>query len=290
MTMKRKARSRLPRSLIRAIDSISYVQHGLDVVAGHIDASDVYLSASGLGAEHGKVMQTPGAKAYAPAMGTHVKVLQPSQTCIQTLVEDLGVRYTFAINYLEIAADFFVRTSVARKNLRAFLLGHLTIKFVKQRVSHFKGTDYFGSRTTKDGKRRPRVGVIYERRSKLAGPRKGKKCLHLEVRLSGSDAIQSLGVFGLHDLVQFDFRKVWHQFAELRRFSSSAALGREIGGRVEEATSKALHKRTRRFRDDHLLDGAFVLQNAIRANPEVKHALEDIDLGLVFRFGDEGAR
>lgn len=281
-------RVRLPTGVERAVSAIELVWPGFDVVEGYIDSSDPILSIEKLKAHCADLIITPRAKPYAPMSAVHIKVLQPSLEFLRTLQGDLSGRYTFDVTYIEVAADFFLHKSASRKAFLRWLVGHLTFKHLRQHVVRAKGTRtlYFGRRTNKAGDRRSRVGVIYNRRSKLAGPYIGRKCVHVELRLSGADAVRSCGVFSVADLIDFNHAGFWPAVADLRRIADNTKLGRLVGGRAENATDKALQKRARTLRDQHRIGRAFVLHNALRAAPRAKGALESIDFKVIFRFSD----
>lgn len=282
------SRIRLSTGVERAASAIEHVWPGFDVIEGYIDSPDPILSIDKLRAHCAGLIITERAKPYAPMSGVHIKVLQPSSEFLQILLDDLGGRYTFDVTYLEVAADFFLHPSASRNAFLRWLLGHLTFKHLRQRVVRAKRTRslYYGRRTNKAGQRRSRVGVIYNRRSKLAGPYKGRKCVHVELRLSGIDAVRSVGVFTLPDLIDFNHTTFWPAVAKLRRIAGKTKLGRIIGGRADNATPKALQKRARTWRDQHRIGRAFVLHNALLAVPRANGALEPIDFKLIFRFSD----
>lgn len=283
-------RKRLPSGVSRAIKSIEFVQHGFDVLKGHIDSSDPTLPLDKLNAQSGGVFVKLGAKSHAPMLGTKIKVLQPSTECLFTLRDELPGAHRLVLNYIEVAADVIPPRGKSTRWLRNWVLGHLTIKYSTQRVHRPTGrrTFYYGRRANKAGQRRPRVGVLYaDRETKLAGPHKGRRCVHIEMRLFGPETLASVGVFGVADLIDFDFGAFWRKVAQLRRIPNKSKLGALLGGRGTDVTDKALRKRAARLQTAHRIGSAFVLQNALLAEPVTKGALEDIDMDLIFRFGND---
>jgi hypothetical protein len=104
------------------------------------------------------------------------------------------------------------------------------------------------------------------------------------MRLFGLDALQSVGIFSVADLIGFDFSIFWSNVIRLQRIANKAKLGSLLGGRRTNVSDKALHKRAARLVSGHRIGKAFGLQNAVLAEPAAKGALEDIDMGLIFRF------
>lgn len=278
---------RLPSEVNRAIRAIRYVQHGFDRVDGHLNSSDPTLPLDKLNAESGGVLLTLGAKSHSPSLGTAITVLQPSESCLLTLRDAIAGTYTLELNKVEIAADFMPSTSASCRSLQKWILGHVTVKYSSHRAHRPEGYKaiYYGPRTNRAGQLRPRVFVVYaDCRTKLAGRHKGRKCVHIEMRLCGLDALQSVGIFSIADLIGFDFGAFWPRVIRLQRVTNRARLGAVLGGRSLDVSDKALQKRAARLYLAHRIGSAFVLQNAVLAEPAAKGALEDIDMELIFRF------
>ncbi len=282
-----QGRKRLPSEVSRAIASIRYVQHGFDRVDGHLNSSDPTLPLDKLNAESGGVRPILKAKSHAPAMGTSITILQPSESCLIALRDAIAGTYTLELNKVEIAADFMPSTSASRRWLQNWFLGHVTVKYLSHRAHRPEGYKaiYYGPRINRAGQLRSRVFVVYaDRRTKLAGRHKGRKCVHIEMRLCGLDALQSVGIFSIADLIGFDFSAFWPNVIRLQRITNKAKLGSLLGGRSATVSDKALQKRAARLFLAHRIGSAFVLQNAVLAEAAAKGALEDIDMGLIFRF------
>ena len=283
-------RERLPSDVSRAMNCIDVVQHGFDRLDGHINSSDPTLPLEKLRSQSRRVRIKLGAKSHAPVLGTAIKVSQPSRDCLITMRDELGDANTLVLNYVEIAVDLMPHKGFSTRRIRNWVLKHLTIKYLKQRVHRPEGykTFYLGPRANKSGQRRPRVVAVYaDRGSKLQGPHKGRMCVHIEARLTGRDALASCGIFGVADLIDFDFGSFWRRVAQLRRIGNAARLGGLLSGRGNVVTDKALRKRVQRLKANHKIGTAFVLQNALLAEPAIGDALEEIDIDLIFRFSGE---
>ncbi|MBK6650138.1 MAG: hypothetical protein IPG42_10735 [Betaproteobacteria bacterium] len=134
-----------------------------------------------------------------------------------------------------------------------------------------KGVHYFGHR--KD----PKVLAVYhDRPSKLNVPQaKGNHnpCLHIELRVTGSDTLNALGIASIEDLIRFDHAAFWNEALRFHRMPRRTELGRFLPPatkRREDVGDAALRKRAREWtdsnRDEH---GNFILHTALLGEQEL---------------------
>ena len=173
--------------------------------------------------------------------------------------------------------------TTARKALRTTFLQAL--KVPHQRVLFYlcEGTFYCGRRA-ENGDRDGSVLVLYiDRSSKINNARPGgdaMKCFHVELRLSGKDALAKHGIRSLDDLISFDHERHWQTSLKLYMLPSKTELGRLLaacyGGR-SDVSDTAYLKRANRWLAEHSLDGQFIMHNALKETPKLERHLAQMD-------------
>lgn len=165
---------------------------------------------------------TPRTLLHYDTMSLLLDAHQPDLSYLEKL--DHALTGDYLINYIEFAMDIVSSSKEQILKLRK-LIDQLLV-FERKRsayqfyFNHEENTHYFGSRY----KHKNNLVVYSNKESKLD---KTKRCVHIELRFSGSKIIKDLGIYTIQDLINFSHENIWNQNLDLRDLNYNA-LGRML--------------------------------------------------------------
>lgn len=208
---------------------------------------------------------------YNPRWKYVLVALQPSTSTLHFLQRMLGFRIAAQVAYVEIARDYPVLWKIDAQRLERYFLRTVTMRYGPALVTKYKNTHYFGKPAA------PRRLVIYaHRKSKLATPARGRRCLHTEIRMQETQLIEQIGLGSVDALLAFNFSEFWATQIRYHSFGNRAAMGATLSRSARRDTGDGpLQARVRRALKSpkYTADGAFVLQMLWRKRPSLTKAL-----------------
>ena len=250
------------------------IDHGFDRAEIWLDRSEYPGQLAVLQAHCRAVKSIVGDVPYNPRWKSHLEIFQPTLDCLKQLKADLGTTVATHIAYVEVAVDLIPSTSETTNKLEGAFLRAAVPKHHRREAKRVEGTTwYFESRLNAKGQRRAHVLVVYaDKPSKLKNRRhwnKTRPCLHIEMRISGADALQRAGIHAIDDLIQFRHSGFWKNHIDLYRLPNKTQLGQLIGamqGKRHKVSDTALVKRANQWLQQNTDEEAdqFVLHNAVR--------------------------
>jgi hypothetical protein len=269
--------NRLPTAALDLISTIDSVVLGFDRISCWIDNPMPALPVSAIekNCTH-LVFKENRAHKFQPLWQSYVELFQPNAKACHMLAAAIAHgQYRTRPHYAELALDVIVANRRAATAARNFILAHLLVPHARDPVvcAHHK-TFYFNRRAKAGGGKTPHVVALYsDKRSKLAGAPARRYCSHLEHRLSGSDALASVGIACMADFASFSHRDFWRQHLHLARLPAKAELGRFLKPGKRDCSGTALRKRADKFLTPFYLEDTFVLQNVRLEHPEIDNVL-----------------
>ena len=268
----------------KAKRSATYAYDRIDIF---IDRAELPFSKSFLKDHCSHLVETPRQPYYQARWKLKLQIFQPKKKCLRLLEEKLGADVALLLVYVEIACDLPATSKHRARLQRDSFMASTKMNYERLFVEQYARTYYFGRRT--DGKTRsPRVLTVYaDRPSKLLDARPdvaSSPCMHIEVRLSGSPALEHEGIACLKDLIHFDHQAFWERSLRLYQLpKNNTELGRHLAsasGDDPNVSGSALRKRASRWRERHtIVDGVrevFVMHNALINTPNLKKTLHKI--------------
>jgi hypothetical protein len=211
---------------------------------------------------------------YQPRWKSQLEIFQPTLEGLRELKQTLGGTVDAHIAYVEIALDLIPKSAKDTKKLEAAFLQSAVPKHHRQPARLVKEkTWYFGLRLNSKGQRRGNVLVVYaDKPSKLNNRRywkDGHPCLHIEMRISGAEALQRAKICSIDELIQFQHSGFWKDHIELYQLPNKTQLGQLIGkmkGKSREVGDRASVKRATQWMQQNTIAETrkFVLYNALR--------------------------
>ena len=121
-----------------------------------------------------------------------------------------------------------------------------------------------------------------DRPSKIVSPQFGNPCVHVEIRLTGSEVAARAGISSISDIQQFEHAAFWKRMVRLQECPRPTRLGRLLCEENRPAVSgTALRKRAHKFVESCSVDGQFFMHNARRINRKAAKRFIQIPLGSV---------
>ena len=198
-------------------------------------------------------------------MNRLIDVRQPGIQYFEELKSALTGDYL--LNYVEFAMDIISDNKINVRKLRR-LLNELWV-FERKRcdLRFYHGimnkTHYFGRRYH----HKDVLAIYSDRKSKVA---KGKYCVHIEMRYTGSKMLKDLGIYTVQDLIDFDHEKLWDKLIDLRD-----AHYTELGRLLFEEESGLSDSTLSRY-SKHFLNTFVGLQDLLMKNPGFAGAFPSI--------------
>lgn len=269
------APSRLPTKIQNAFSLIDDVVRAYDRLHFWIDHPLPVMPSALAKDERVTIVRT--AMQYGPKWQTKIELLQPDAELLRACIDMVGERYRVLLNYAEIKLDFLTRTRGNAKLLQSFFLEHLLIKSFSYPVWIEKGTAYFKPPLTATGKPFPFNFVIY---SDKPNKETSRPCCHLEWRLTGTAALESVRLLTLDDCINFNHLDFWSKRLELFSPPSKAKLARWIDPDNANVSPTMLTKRADAFLEPYLHNGTFILQSCFVEKPDMNELLTTVDNAL----------
>lgn len=255
------------------------VEHGFDRFKVWFDRSEIPFQIGILFPHCRDAVPTLCEMPYGANWKSNLEIFQPTMQCIEILRNCIGSDVRVLLEYAEIVIDVIPppnRPLLAKQLEKAFLKAAVP-KYHRRVAICINGTWYFERRTDGDLRRRPNVLTVYsDRPSKINNKdvEGAVPCLHIEWRVSGSEAMQRIGLRTLDDLIAFSPGQFWPQHVELYAMPGSTQLGRVLSrlkGGKEDASDQAFRKRAAGWMLEHSVksthnDEVFVIYNALKAN------------------------
>lgn len=253
-------------------------EHGYDRLKVWFDRSEIPLQI-GVLLPHCRAAEFKlGEMPYGANWKSSLEIFQPTMECLKILRNAVGNDVRVLPEYAEIVIDVIPPPNqplLAKQLERAFLAAAVP-KYHRREVVCVKGTWYFERRTDTGKRRRPNVLTVYsDKPSKINNKavEGAVPCLHIEWRVSGSEAMQRIRLRALDDLIAFSPGQFWPQHVELYAMPGSTQLGRVLSrlkGGKEDASDQAFRKRAAGWMLEHSVksthnDEVFVLYNALKA-------------------------
>lgn len=221
---------------------------------------------------------------FNPAWKATLDLRQPAPEAISELRSGyLADQVGAMITYIEVAWDIIFKTQRQAREFQTWLLERLSLCYQRGAIHVFECTVYFSRRAGATSGKRGVVGVTYcDRPSKIVSPHFERPCVHVEIRLTGSDVAARAGIASVSDLVHFDHAEFWKRAIRLHECPPPTRLGRLLGGHdMPSVSGTALRKRAHKFVEGCSLDGQFFMHNARRANQRVAKHFARIPLSSV---------
>ena len=303
MKTKRKTPANVPAESKQSLHRIRHVQYAYDRILVALDTPTPDLPIKQLQKLcRGETILVRGARPFDALYVSRVELFQPQPEAIRLLndiVESKG--YAARVERVEVACDLISASREDTNALGAWILAHVTVPNMSHSVVTRKRTYYYARATTEAHEARDdatadenntpkrkarkveRNFVLYfDRRSKLAGPWRKRRCVHIEFRFRGQRTLEGKGLSTLADLAAFDHPAFWRQELKLRRFVSKAKLGRWLDRDNADVSGTALRKRANVFMSDNQIAGRFVMQKALQEDPSLREVLLDVDPSVIF--------
>ncbi|QXW18907.1 hypothetical protein KXJ72_02835 [Comamonas aquatica] len=212
-----------------------------------------------------------------------LELFQPTRKCLRMAKEILRAETNAEPTYVELARDVTLPNRVRTALLTAFL-GSVKVPSQRSLFVQCEGTFYCGQRAESGGRDGSVLAVYADKASKINNARPdadAMECFHVELRLSGKDALRKHGIRTLEDLIVFSHKQFWGRSLTFYALPpSKTELGRLLaaccGGRAD-ASDTAYLKRANRWLDKHSIDGQFIMHNALKATPRLERYLAKTD-------------
>jgi hypothetical protein len=264
--------SRLPRKIQNALSLIDSVVLAYDRLHFWLDHPLPLIPSVLRDDERVSIM--PRSMQYRPVWQTKIELLQPDADLLRACIDMAGERYRVIPNYVEIKLDLLTRTGNDAKLLQEVLLEHLIVKSCSYPVKIEKGTAYYMPLITPSGKPLAFNFVIY---ADKPNKETGCPCCHLEWRLRGVGALETVGLNALDSCVDFDHRDYWSKRLHLFSPPSKAALARWLDSENANVSSTMLTKRADQFLRQYMHDDTFIVQNCYVEHREIIELLTPVD-------------
>lgn len=245
------------------------VIYGFDRVTVWINRPELPISIARLKNHCADAVGYAEQMAYQPNWKFRVEIFQPTSRCLRLLAKALGNDVSTLLTYVEIVCDVAADSKRQAVRWHNAFLASAQMSYQRQPVVFFKNTCYYGRRSA-GGNRQSNVLAVYaDRPSKLQNARPAADlppCLHIEWRASGSNALASLGIIGLDDLIRFDHQRFWGLHVRMYQLAKPTALGRLLArasGSDPAVSGTALRKRAARWAARNSISGKFVMHNAL---------------------------
>ncbi len=212
-----------------------------------------------------------------PVWKSKLEIYQPSNDLFPALLSCLGATCRAMPTYAELAWDVICPDAGQASALQDWRLAHLHLLNNRQSVVRYKTVWYYGRRSIPGQGKRGRVLAMYaDKPCKLRGVKDGKACAHMELRLTGSVALQDIGVFSVADLAALDHIGLWWGVVNFLKVpEKKTELGRILHNQPGTAISgTALVNKANKFLGRYITEGRFVLENAIRDNKQLAQELK----------------
>ena len=207
-------------------------------------------------------------------------IFQPTITFLERLLKVLGSEIATHIVYVELACDTTARSQAQAQQWQHQFLTSAKLKYQQQPVVTYEGTDYFGRRNDGTSWRGQVMAVYSDKPSKLNNAQPewdALPCLHIEQRVSGSNALATCNIVSLHDLIRLDISQFFDDHVRIYSLPYLTELGRLLA-RIAKANTDvsptALRKRANKWLEQHCSNGHFSMQNALLATPHLAKNLE----------------
>ncbi len=194
---------------------------------------------------------------FNPLWKFKVELHQPSLADLTVLAE-LEKLCGVHLAYVEVTIDIAPSQRGAPEELAALILGSTFPAGARAMMQDSHGT-YYSNRRAGD-----RVLAIYlDKPSKLADSStslKADRCFHMELRLSGKEALQQVHLVCPSDLINFDHYAFWIEELCIYHLNDSI-----VGNLIVETTKTGPATPSyvaKRWKDRFLVNGQFCLQNA----------------------------
>jgi hypothetical protein len=251
--------------------------HGTDRLKLWLDCVEYPGSLYALRAHCTAAKPSLGQMPYNAVWKSSLELFQPSKECLRLVLIALGNSVRVSLEYAEIAIDLvpdpYHGFDVDR--LEQLFISSAFPKHHRQAAICVQGTWYFERRADINSDRRSNVLTVYsDKPSKLDNNAIGgaARCVHIEWRVSGSEAMRKLGLRSLDDLINFDHHAFWSSHIELYHLPRSTQLGRllsKLSGGKKDSSDQAFRKRAKKWKSKNSIRSAsdanvFVLYNAMK--------------------------
>lgn len=226
------------------------------------------------------VLYHPVRVRFQPIWQYELTLLQPTQKCWPALSEVLGAGINVQFSYVEVARDIIFES--AKRARRAEKVFWALAALVYGRAS--TATNCAPDGTAFDGTYlyAPKAGPINlatyaNRPSKPRHKHEGQPCLHIEIRLNNSPALEKAGFVTCADFEAIDFDAFYAQ--KLRFYEpppTKAIFGRMLTNLADRRlTEAALRKRVDQIANQPAfqLNGKFSMHQLLTENPILKRKL-----------------
>lgn len=266
--------NRLPREIQNALALIESTIMAVDRLKFWIDHPEPHMPAELLKFQVDPLKLRNSKNKYHPVRQSKFDLHQPTTELLSEYVAAIRTRYRVALCEVELNMDWITGTAKEAMQLQDFALAHVQVPHLRDPVTVFKTTAYFGPRADGNSNKLPHNFVVY---ADKPSKRVNRPCCHLEWRFCGPAALGNIGLFSLEDCINFDHRRFWSERLRLFSLPSKAEIARWLAPEKADVSPAALTKRANRFMDQYRLDGAFNLQNCRVANPDIQKILKPVD-------------
>lgn len=238
-----------------------------------------------------KFVLMPELMSNNPLWKSILEIYQPSNDLFPALLSCLGATCRAIPTYAELAWDVICPDARQATDVQNWRLAHLHLLNNRQTVKRYKTVWYYGRRAMPGQGKRGRVLAMYaDKPCKLRGVEDGEYCAHMELRLTGSVALQDIGVFSVGDLAALDHLGRWRGAVRFLKLPDKKTdLGRILHNQPQKEISRtALVNKANKFPDEYKTKGRFVLENAVLDNKQLAQKLELIPFDEVI--GDSAPR
>ena len=266
---------------------IKYIIYGFDRLSFYGDETNPNFDIETLRNHCREINVIPSKIKYQFIWTTLVELFQPDEECLNIIykyIENSGCRVRF--KYIEISADFIANSLREAKIIKNFLLAHIVFSKIRSKVQFFgkRKTYYFRPRSVSSKKCPVNFVLYHDRLSKLQNATPSEKCCHIELRLTGSNAMDEFGITSFKDILNFDFPTFFHTHIRLMRIKSKVSFARMIRD-DPEVSNTALRNHANRVLINSQVGGQFVMQELIHQCPVIKDILKPISDSLFDQTG-----
>ncbi len=254
------------------------VVHGFDRIEFWLDRPELPFNKAKLEGHCAEITIVLKQAKYQAQRKLKITLLQPTSKCIQLLLEGLGRDVMTFITYVEITCDILTMTKKKAIQIRDEFLASAYVKKQRGDVLREKSTWYFGRRATEVQKKSRHLVVTYaDKPSKINNARPSKDappCFHLEWRVSGADALATVGIGSLADLIGFNHTAFWQRSVTFYQLPKKQKLGCYMAQPNEsKITPYGYRKRANKLIEENSIKDKFVMHNAVLACKNLKRKL-----------------
>jgi hypothetical protein len=183
--------------------------HFFDRIKIHFDSATRWHNIKKIVAKNPDNIIEQGSLPHHETINSWIDLYQPSCSYLKEIEASLSGDYV--INFVEFAFDIICDTQSGHKKMQKLIEQILVQQRCGNNFYHCRKGPvyYYGIRPEHED-----IIVVYsDRESKMDV---NKRCVHIELRMSGSKILKNFDIYTLDDLITFEHAKVWDEYLDLR--------------------------------------------------------------------------